>query len=64
MLTAEDSELKVIVVWDIDSLVEEEDAVLGESPIQRRGIRELYGRNGVVWVSFADVFEECSISIM
>ena len=58
MLTAKDLELKVIMVLDVDSLVEKEHAILRESPIQHRGIGELRGRNGVVWVSFTNVFGE------
>ena len=58
VLTAKDSESKIIVVWDIGSLVEEEHAILGECPIRRGRVRELRGGNGVVWVSFANVFGE------
>ena len=58
MLTAKDSESKVIVVRDVGSLVEEKHAILGECPIRRGGVRELRGGNGVVWVSFMNVFGE------
>ena len=58
VLTAKDLESKVIVVWDVGSLVEEEHAILGECPIRRGRVRELCGRNRVMWVSFANVFGE------
>ena len=58
MLTAKDSESKIIVVWNIGSLVEEEHAILGECPIWRGRVRELRGGNGVMWVSLTNVFGE------
>jgi hypothetical protein len=58
VLVPEHSESEVVLIWNVESIVEEEEAILGEGPVGGGRHRKVSFGDGIGSVGGADVLME------
>jgi hypothetical protein len=58
VLISEHSESEIILIWNVETIVEEEEAIFGEGPVGGGRRRKMNFGNGIGSVGGADVLME------